>query len=145
MDIFDAVSLSDSLAGLNKKFFSVSEANRSLPLVRRIVADIIRDYEQLCLLHSACKAHDVVGDPSRAEEVREKYARVTDHLSELQEELEKIGCEIKDYRLGLVDFPTLLHGREVYLCWQAGQDRVTHWHGSEPDHAGRRPITHEFA
>jgi len=145
MDAFETVSLSGLLAGLNRKFFSLSEANRSLPLVRRVVADIIRDYEQLCVLHSACKAHDVSGDLQRAEEARERYARVTDHLSELQEELEKIGCEIKDYRIGLVDFPALLDGREVYLCWQAGEDRVTHWHENEAAHTGRRPIAHEFS
>ena len=144
MDAFDTVSLSDSLAGLNKKFFSVSEANRSLPLVRRIVADIIRDYEQLCVLHSACKAHDGVEDLPRAEATREKYVRVTDHLSELQEELEKVGCEVKDYRLGMVDFPALLGGREVYLCWQIGEDRVSHWHETTTDYARRRPISREF-
>lgn len=144
MDAFDIVSLTDLLAGVNKKYFSLSEANRSITLVRRIVADIVRDYQELCELHAACKAYDAAGDVCRAEQGRERYARVTDHLSELQEELEKVGCEVKDYRLGLVDFPALLEGREVYLCWQIGEECVAHWHETNTDYARRRPIPREF-
>ncbi|HPD30748.1 MAG TPA: DUF2203 domain-containing protein [Phycisphaerae bacterium] len=144
MDAFETVSLTDLLAGSSKKYFSLREANRSIILVRRIVADIVRDYQELCELHAACKAYDAAGDIHRAEQGRERYARITDHISELQEELEKIGCEIKDYRLGLVDFPALLDGRQVYLCWQIGEDRVSHWHEATTDDTQRRPISREF-
>lgn len=145
MDAFETVSLTDLLTGANKKYFSLAEANRSIVLVRRIVADIVRDYQELCELHAAWRAHDAAGDTRRAEQGRERYAWVTDHLSELQEELEKVGCEMKDYRLGLVEFPALLDGRQAYLCWQIGEDRVTHWHEMDTDYTHRRPITRESA
>jgi hypothetical protein len=144
MDAFELVSLSDLLSGINKRVFSLPEANRAVTLVRRIVADIVRDYDQLCELHAVCKAQETTGDACRAEAAREKYARVTDHLSELQEELEKVGCEIKDYRVGLVDFPTVLDGREASLCWQLGETHVSHWHESEIGCAGRQSTAGKF-
>jgi|WetSurMetagenome_2_1015567.scaffolds.fasta_scaffold421359_1 hypothetical protein len=145
MDAFEAVSLPDLLSRGRKKYFSLCEANRSLVLVRRIVADIVRDYRQLCELHAACRTFDSSGNVTQAEEIRRKYASVTDHLSELQEELEKVGCEVKDYRMGLVDFPALLNRkREIRLCWQLGEERIACWHEPDAGYADRRPIMADF-
>jgi hypothetical protein len=144
MDAFEAVSLPDLQTQNRKKHFSLTEANQSLVLVRRIVAELVRDYRQLCELHATCRAFDTSGNVARAEEARQRYAYVTDHLSELQEELERIGCEAKDFRLGLVDFPALLDGREIYLCWQLGEERVSYWHDLDTGYAGRRPVSGTF-
>jgi hypothetical protein len=67
---------------------------------------------------------------------------LTDHLTGLKEEVEQIGCELKDFRVGLIDFPALLDGREVCLCWQLGEDDITYWHETTDGFAGRRPIDH---
>lgn len=144
MDVFKTISLSGSLSGTGKKYFSLSEANRSIVLVSRIVRDIVRDYLRLCELHGACKIYDANGDLHQAEIAREQYARSTDHLASLQEELEKIGVDIKDYRLGLVDFPAILDGREVCLCWQLGEDSVAYWHELDAGFSNRQPITSDL-
>ncbi len=144
MDAFETASLSNLFAAETKKYFSLREANHSLTLVRRIVTDIVSVYQRLCRLHSACKNFESHNDASRAEEAREEYARTTDHLTGLQEELEKIGCEMKDYRLGVVGFPAMLKGREVCLCWQLGEDHIQHWHELNDGYAGRRPLKDEF-
>lgn len=140
MDAFEAVSLPEPpISG--RKTFSLCEANRSLTLVRRIVADIVREYRQLRDLHDACRALEARGKCSEAEGARQKYASITDHLSELKEELERIGCELKDYRIGLVDFPARLEGRDVYFCWKLGEDKVDHWHEVTAGYAGRQPLS----
>ena len=140
MDAFEAVSLPESSAVPGKNYFSLSEANRALALVRRIVADVVRDYRKLHALRDACRTYDARGRQNKAEQARQEYVALTDHLAELKEELETIGCELKDFRMGLVDFPSWRDGREVCLCWRHGEDRVTHWHELDVGFAGRQPI-----
>jgi hypothetical protein len=144
MDAFEAVSLPDMIPVSGTKYFSAAEANRALPLVRRIVQDIVGNYQLLCELHADCQAFDAKGNLVRAEEARQKYAAVTDRLSELNEELDKIGCELKDYQTGLVDFPAQHAGHDIYLCWKLGEESVLHWHEIDAGFAGRRPITDDL-
>ena len=143
MDAFEAVSLPEPSSAVGQRYFSVVQANRALVLVRRIVADIVRDCQRLRGLQAAYDDYDTKGDISRAEQTRQEYVRLIDHLSELREELEEIGCELKDYDLGLVDFPTLRDGREVVLCWKLGEESVTFWHELDAGYAGRQPISNE--
>ncbi len=57
---------------------------------------------------------------------------------------EEIGCLLKDVETGLMDFPTLYKGQEVYLCWKLGESGISHWHRIEDGFAGRKPIDAEF-
>ena len=50
------------------------------------------------------------------------------------------GILLRDLDRGLVDFPALIDGREVYLCWIDGEDDITHWHELEEGFAGRQPL-----
>lgn len=50
------------------------------------------------------------------------------------------GVVIKDINIGLLDFPALKEGREVYLCWQYGEGDIAYWHEVEAGYAGRQPI-----
>lgn len=140
MDPFEAVSIPEPSSQSGKRYFSVGQANRALTLVRRVVADVVRDYRRLRELHETCRALDARGRAAEAESARRSYASVTDHLSELKEELEKIGCELKDCRLGLIDFPARLEGREIYLCWKLGEEKVAYWHELNAGYAGRKPL-----
>ncbi len=60
------------------------------------------------------------------------------------DDLQSTGVLIKDLDTGLVDFPTLLHGEEVYVCWQFGEKDVNFWHGVHEGFAGRREIDRDF-
>jgi hypothetical protein len=140
MESFESTSLPKSPV-VEKKFFTLAEANRSLTLVRRVVSDIVRDYRELRKLHDQCRSLEAKGDTQASRRVRQQYASVNDHLAELNEELEKIGCEIKDYHLGLVDFPAFSQEREVYLCWALREEQIEYWHEVHAGYAGRRPIT----
>lgn len=140
MDAFEAISMPDSAALSVRKRFKLAEANRALPLVQRIVTDIVREYARLRELHRLCREYDTQGDATRAEQTREQYMIVTDKLTGLRDELEEIGCELKDYALGLVDFPARIDGRDMLLCWKLGESRVEHWHGLDAGFGGRQPV-----
>jgi hypothetical protein len=56
------------------------------------------------------------------------------------EQLERLDVVVRDLDRGLVDFPAMIDGREVYLCWLVDEPSVTHWHAIESGFAGRRPL-----
>jgi Uncharacterized conserved protein (DUF2203) len=56
------------------------------------------------------------------------------------ERLEKLEVVVRDLERGLVDFPALLDGDEVYLCWLIDEPAIEHWHGVEAGFAGRQPL-----
>ena len=61
-------------------------------------------------------------------------------LRKLAEELSSFGCELKDPDRGLIDFLSLRNGREVYLCWHLGEERINFWHYLDAGFAGRQPL-----
>jgi len=61
-------------------------------------------------------------------------------LRALVEELTGFDCELKDPDTGLIDFLSLRDGREVYLCWRLGEDRIDYWHYLHTGFAGRQPL-----
>jgi hypothetical protein len=58
--------------------------------------------------------------------------------------MEDMGVLVKDLDIGLIDFLTRYHGREVCLCWKLGEDRIAFWHGMEEGFRGRKAIDQEF-
>ncbi len=65
-------------------------------------------------------------------------------LKERIQEIEGRGCLLKDLDIGLLDFPTLFRGEEVYLCWKLGESRIGFWHAVSAGFAGRKAIDEEF-
>ena len=56
------------------------------------------------------------------------------------ENIEQLGCHLKGLDPGLVDFPHLRDGKEVYLCWRYGEPEITYWHDIEGGFSGRKPL-----
>ncbi len=61
-------------------------------------------------------------------------------INELIERVASVGVEVKDLEMGLVDFPGERDGREVYLCWKLGEERVSFWHDLNTGYASRQPL-----
>ena len=124
------------------KYFTPEEANRTLPLVRSIVSDILRIGSQL--------RNRITDIMEKSEDPRkdEHCMAFSDTLKELHAELEELGCEYKDwnFNIGLVDFPAIIEGREVLLCWRSDEDNITHYHGYLEGYAGRKslPLSYLF-
>lgn len=65
-------------------------------------------------------------------------------LKEAVEAIQQIGCLVKDLDVGLIDFPTLFCGKEVYLCWKLGEAGILFWHGVDEGFRGRKRIDQDF-
>lgn len=128
------------------KTFTVEQANRTLPLVRRIVADIVALYPrwrecvaELELLAATSRAD--APDPRSALLERQAQARA-EEIEGCIREIRALGIEYKlPLDAGLVDFPGVIGGRSVYLCWRYGENAVEFWHDLDAGFAGRQPLT----
>jgi hypothetical protein len=115
------------------KLFTPAEANKTLPLVRAIVSDILERGRQYRAL---------VEKEGRDEKAEDRVREVAEELEGLNHELEELGCSFRDYKyeVGLVDFPAVIEGRRVLLCWRSDEPAVSWYHGIEAGYAGRQPI-----
>lgn len=124
------------------RFFSWEEANRTLPLVRRIVHDIREAHEALQppleRFRRLVEASREAGPEARAlrRELDERSVRLNGFVDELTE----VGCHFKGFDEGLVDYYSMHNGRPVLLCWRHGEPEIGHWHDIDAGFAGRRPI-----
>ena len=127
------------------KLFTVDQANRTLPLVRRIVEDVVsgqrRWQETIAELDvRAVEARSDLPDP-RMRALERQAQLIADELDVFQAELESLGIQLKDRRIGLIDFPSELDGRRVLLCWRLGEPSVQFWHDEDAGFAGRQPLS----
>jgi hypothetical protein len=127
------------------RLFNIDSANRSLPLVRRVVGDIVREYRDLMKLRDAREELSAVEAAGpKLDELRAAAELHVERLNALQDELREVGCELKDWKTGLVDFPAMHEGRQVWLCWRLGEERVTHWHEVHEGFSGRKTVASGF-
>jgi len=133
-----------------KKYFTRDEANRTLPLVRRIVQDIVDEYgrwkDSLGRYELAAAAQGP-GQPESPEavELREQVDEIAKTINGYITELEQIGCVLKGFDDGLVDFRGRIDDRDVWLCWKLGEDEIGHWHEIDQGYRHRHPLEPEPA
>lgn len=124
---------------IHERHFTVEEASALLPQVEpmlralRDARDRLTDEELHEALAGAAPANGG-GDAGR--QVGESFLEVRRLLSEL----EALGIVIRDVDRGLIDFPAIREGREVYLCWQLDEDEIGFWHDLEAGYGGRQPL-----
>ncbi len=135
-----------------KRFFSVAEANNALPLVRAIVQDITtlahelnERRERLNRLKRSDRLRLSEAHEEELQQVGAELDRGQQKMEEYVRELSQLGVELKEYFIGLVDFPSLMDGRPVYLCWRLGEPEVAHWHELDAGFAGRQKLTPDIS
>ncbi len=111
---------------LTPRHYTVEGARRTLPLVRRIVADIVRTAAEMDRL-------DTAGDEEALEHLQTR-------LRKYAAELEELGVELKDPSLGLIDFYWKRGDETAYLCWKHGEGDIAHWHDLHSGFGGRQPL-----
>jgi hypothetical protein len=126
-----------SVPPAGRKYFSVDEAKRALPYVKRVVADLLAKMDERAALVE--RVRDAKSASAR-EALEPEYDRLMDAIEKLVEEIQEVGVDVKDLRLGLVDFPHWHNGREVCLCWKHGEGELGAWHETNAGFAGRKPI-----
>lgn len=129
------------------KLFTVEEANQCLPLVRAITADLVRlsneviERRQRLAMLTAGRDRES-GNPYSDEltAIESEIDKDSSRLREYLQELVDLGVEPKSATEGLVDFPSMLDGRVIYLCWRLGEPEVMHWHETDTGFAGRQSL-----
>ena len=71
---------------------------------------------------------------------KSEHEKAAEHLVEIINRIQETGVLVKDLDIGLVDFPSLVEGEEIYLCWKLGEDHINFWHGVDEGFAGRKPL-----
>jgi hypothetical protein len=130
-----------------KRYFTVAEANAALPLVKAIARDIAQ------LAHELRERHERLGrirTPGREntsgvydeeiDQILAEFERGKERMREYEQEMKNLGVELKEYYAGLVDFPSRMDGRDVYLCWRLGEEEVAYWHEMDAGFAGRQKL-----
>ena len=109
----------------NKVVFTIEDANRTLPLVRSIVGDVADRWSDLV------RVREEYGNSSP------EHDRIMRELAEYIQELKAIGCHLKDFEKGLVDFPAVIKGKEVFLSWQLGEEEISFMTDGEGESSSR--------
>jgi hypothetical protein len=124
---------------IHDRHYSREEAERMLPRVKPVLQklrdakDLLTDEEAHELLTESAPSNGG-GDPGR--QVGEAFLEVRKLLGALQE----AGIVVRDIDRGLIDFPSMREGHEVYLCWELGEDSIEWWHDLDDGYRGRQPL-----
>jgi hypothetical protein len=124
---------------IHDRHYSVDEANALLPRVKPVLRklrdakDMLTDEDAHEVLSEAAPTN---GGGESGRQVGEAFLEVRRLLGALQE----AGIVVRDIDRGLIDFPAVLDGEEVYLCWELGEDGVEYWHDLESGYRGRQPL-----
>lgn len=122
-----------------KRRFSLQQANSTLPLVQRIVTDIVQVHKTATTLQG--QIDKMESNSKKRREIEKDIESAMERSHNLVEELTSVGAELKDPQSGLIDFIGRHQGRDVYLCWKLGEAKITHWHELDAGFAGRQPIS----
>ena len=130
-----------------RNYFTVNEANQKIPWLEvqlQAIVSLNENIERLRRdLDSIARKGHSNGHSDTGQYVvdnREKIDAAIDRLRLLAQEISDSGIILKDAKSGLVDFPTLWEGREVYLCWHLGEPAMQFWHEVDTGFAGRQPL-----
>lgn len=124
-------------AASDLKYFTPNSAKKTLPLVKRIVEDILREGINIRRL---MPQNDSQLDNDT--QLEYSFGIINNYVTELKE----IGCYYKDYsfEIGLVDFPAMINGEQVFLCWKSDEDSLLYYHSIDGGFATRTLIPEEL-
>src|SRR4051812_3747058 len=133
-----------------EKTFTLDEANALLPILEALLQramdakDRIEaiDEKQQALLQKIFLLGGIVVDIPRVLALKAERETMLQQVRDAVAEISASGVQVKDLDLGLLDFPCVIGGDTVLLCWKFGEPhRIGHWHGLEEGFAGRKPIS----
>ena len=123
-----------------KKLFTLQEANsfvpqllKLVPLIQKLSTSLNNDFPDIK------NAREKAKWSGGSEQVVE-YLNAVLKYNNLMRKVEEMGCEIKGIREGLIDFPSIRDGKEIYLCWRMPEKEILFWHDLHTGFAGRKPI-----
>jgi hypothetical protein len=122
-----------------ERHFTREEANALLPQLTAMLSQLQDSKDEL----TDAEAHEALSEAAPANGGGEEGRQVGVAFLEVRrllETIEQSGIVLRDIDRGLVDFPALLEDREIYLCWELGEDDVGYWHDMDAGYGGREPL-----
>jgi hypothetical protein len=128
-------------------FFDIDSANAALeevgPLLATLAdqrAELIRLRDRTLAAHASTGGGSGELDAEEAQRIRLRMQGIVDQMAAAVARIDGLGITLRDIERGLIDFPALTGGRQVWLCWQLGEDSVGFWHELETGFGSRRPL-----
>lgn len=138
---------------MSDRTFTLDEAQALLPVLESLLRTAINSKKLMEEVEAELQAMshriflnggthvDVIPIARRKAERSKAEQRGKDALAEI----DSIGVQVKDLDIGLLDFPCLVDGKIILLCWKMGEKSITHWHGTQEGFAGRKPVDERIA
>jgi len=131
-----------------ERTFTLSEAQALLPLLNGLLQNAMRAHERVeeidqqfqTLISHILLSGGVQVDPIHTSRLKSERERQAQKLEDAVREIVASGVQLKDLDEGLLDFPCLMNGTVVLLCWKHGEPAIEHWHGLEEGFAHRKPL-----
>jgi len=134
------------------RFYDIDDANAALPGLEEILAtlagqraELVRIRDEVIAAHGEGAASQTAGDTAVVHEdlrlARLRMQGLVDQMAAGVARIEAMGITLRDIVDGLVDFPALVNGRQVWLCWKRGEGDIAFWHELDSGFAGRQPLS----
>jgi len=138
------IDVDEEEAGLSQRRFTLEQANALIPQLEIIMGKLLQHRATLAKAITEMASNLGVEPESltvpQILELRPALHELMEEGQQLIEHIERLGVEVKGLDLGLVDFPSDLNGELVLLCWQFGEQEITHYHTLDGGFAGRRSL-----
>lgn len=125
-----------------ERFYTIEEANDLVPEVRAVLLQMAVEQGRLQRTHEELRRRlEGNGDPAArqaAERLEVEISEIAEGIHTLQAHINAKGIVVRDLEMGLVDFPAVRDGRQVWLCWRLADPRVAFWHGTDEGYTSRR-------
>ncbi len=122
------------------RIFTVEQANSSLVLVSKVVKDVLALYCRAKILEEHYSVLDREKERSQREDLKSKYHDIFQNLKYFENELEEVGCKLRDWQTGAIEWPAECKGRKIVLCWRMGEKSVEYWHEAYEGFAARKKL-----
>ena len=120
---------------VNSDYVTLEQAEERLIQVRPLLEAARRTKREIETIAAAFDYDEVL-----LEQEKPRIQALVHKLGEMIDELEQLGCYIKDLDIGLLDFLSTFEGRDIFLCWKLGEDHVAHWHEIDEGFSNRQDI-----
>jgi hypothetical protein len=132
---------------VGERVFTVEEANAMLERVRPLTEEMVAHRRALAQamarqerIEGKVRTNGGAMPPGEPAELAAAVAEEAEAVARCLERISELGAVVKDLDTGLVDFPAMRGGEDVFLCWQLGEDEIRYWHGLEEGFAGRKEL-----
>jgi len=133
------------------RYYDIDDANATLDELGPILSRLVEQRAELVRLRDHVLAHGSAGPnveggeggPALADDLRFTRLRMQgliDQMAAGVARIDELGIALRDIPTGLVDFPALVNGRQIWLCWRRDEDSIHFWHDLDSGFGGRRPL-----